>query len=269
MTKLQWDMKEVFYFPTDVGVPSSARVVKVKAGFTEKRSEDAVRLSGIYHIAAKVEFGEGQRAEMIPQEVVYVDDVEMDGQVGYFEYAVPLNIDLPPEVEHPLRVEASDVNAHFDGQGALTIAWNVNCAHGASNNEAAVENTKAEETASVQASEVVAEVKQDNATAQSVPEETISKAKQAVAELEPQQATAQAEETQQVLITEEKLAVAHVSESHQETTSQQQATAKLVPEVTATYDSSSSNGDDILSYIAELPDGWSTTSFRSNDVFVE
>lgn len=243
MTKLQWDMKEVFYFPTDVGVPSSARVVKVKAGFTEKRSDDAVRLSGIYHIAAKVEFAEGQRDEMIPQEVVYVDDVEMDGQVGYFEYAVPLNIDLPPHVENPLRVEASDVKAHFDGQGAFTVAWSVNCAHGASNKEA--------ETASIQSSEVVAEVKQDNTTAQTVPENAINETSQAVAEVEPQQGPT----------TVEKEVVAYVSEST--------TTAKLVPEVTATYDSSSSNGDDILSYIAELPDGWSTTSFRSNDVFVE
>ncbi|WP_339250785.1 hypothetical protein NSQ43_12835 [Sporosarcina sp. FSL W8-0480] len=252
MTKLQWDMKEVFYFPTDVGVPSSARLVKVKAGFTEKRSDDAVRLSGIYHIAAKVEFGEGQRTEMIPQEVVYVDDVEMDGQVGYFEYAVPLNIDLPPEVENPLRVEASDVKAHFDGQGAFTVAWSVNCAHGTANKEAAIESVKAAETASIQASEVVAEAVPQQATAQA--EATKEATKEATAEAP----TAIENE-----------AVAYVGESYQEDTTEQQATVKLVPEVTATYDSSSSNGDGILSYIAELPDGWSTTSFRSNDVFVE
>ena len=44
MKKLQWNMEEVFYFPENVGVPKDARLVKVKAGFTEKRTEDAVRL---------------------------------------------------------------------------------------------------------------------------------------------------------------------------------------------------------------------------------
>ncbi|MDN4607152.1 hypothetical protein [Sporosarcina highlanderae] len=246
MTKLQWDMKEVFYFPTDVGVPSSARLVKVKAGFTEKRSEDAVRLSGIYHIAAKVEFAEGERAEMIPQEVVYVDDVEMDGQVGYFEYAVPLYIDLPPEVEHPLHVEASNVKAHFDEQGALTVAWEVNCTH--TPQQSVIENTETQKPVSQQADKVVVEEKKEAATA-----------------TEKTTATATATTTQAAL---EKAQIA--DESRQETTVSKQTAAKQVQEVTATYDSSSWNGhDDILSYIAELPDGWSTTNFRSNDVFVE
>ena len=130
MKKLKWNMEEVFYFPENVGVPKDARVVKVKAGFTEKRTEDAVRLSGIYHITAKLDFAEGERREEFPSEAVFVDDVELEEGTGYFEYAVPLYIDLPPETGHPLSIEATDVQSTFDGQGAFTVAWNVNCMHG-------------------------------------------------------------------------------------------------------------------------------------------
>ncbi|MHC8517199.1 hypothetical protein [Sporosarcina sp. ITBMC105] len=46
MKTLQWNMEEVFYFPSEVGVPSENGTVKVKAGFTENRTDDAVRLTG-------------------------------------------------------------------------------------------------------------------------------------------------------------------------------------------------------------------------------
>ena len=44
------------------GMPTGAETVKVTPRFTEERTEDAVRLTGIYHIAANVEFDEGQRS---------------------------------------------------------------------------------------------------------------------------------------------------------------------------------------------------------------
>lgn len=219
MKNLQWKMEETFYFPTNIGVPSDGSAVKVKAGFTEKRSDDSVRLNGIYHIAAQVTFDEGERTEELPEEVVYVDDVELDGRSGYFEYAVPLHVDLPPEVEQPLHIETTDVRATADGNGALTVAWYVNCSYSdASSGELAVKE--------------VVEEKPDTATA----------------ELPPQ----------------EKTDVAQKQESLQ-------ATAEHVHEETvAMHDSSSWNDhDDILSYIAGLPDEWTTTSFRSNDVFVK
>lgn len=213
MKNLQWKMEETFYFPTNIGVPSDGGAVKVKAGFTEKRSDDSVRLNGIYHIAAQVTFAEGDRIEELPEEIVYVDDVELDGRSGYFEYAVPLHVDLPPEVEQPLHIETTDVRTTADGNGALTVAWYVNCSYSdISTGELAVKE--------------VVEEKKETATAELSPQEN-TEATQKVAE--PVQDTA-----------------------------------------VAVHDSSSWNDhDDILSYIAELPDEWTTTTFRSNDVFVK
>ncbi|MFC5603941.1 hypothetical protein [Sporosarcina koreensis] len=295
MKKLQWNMKEVFYFPESVGVPKDARLVKVKAGFTEKRSEDAVRLSGIYHIVAKVDFIEGQRNETIPNDVVFVDDVEMEGETGYFEYAVPLYIDLPPEVEHPLRIEASDVKTTFDGQGSFTVAWNVNCTYGqasadetASNETVSKENVSkeavAKETASNETAnkEAVNKVTANNETASKEPANNETASKEPVS-----QSTAKMEETAEekmetavqelpkekaVAVKQEPTQTAQVSEPRQSSTSQKAKAAAPVQEAQATakHDSSLGNShDDILSYIAALPDEWTTSRFRSNDIFVK
>ncbi|WP_432358355.1 hypothetical protein [Sporosarcina sp. UB5] len=226
MKKLQWNMEEVFYFPENVGVPKDARLVKVKAGFTEKRSDDAVRLSGIYHIAAKVDFTEGQRSEAIPEDATFVDDVELDGATGYFEYAVPLYIDLPPEVEHPLHIEATDIKSTFDGQGSFTVAWNVNCMYGQAPSDQTVSKETAGNEADSKEKAVIQQQKQNDQASK----------------------FSQSADTQKQVISEP------VHASH----------------TTATHDSSASdNQDDILSYIAALPDEWTTTRFRSNDIFVK
>ncbi|WP_262173479.1 hypothetical protein [Saccharococcus sp. Marseille-Q5394] len=256
MKKLQWNMEEVFYFPENVGVPKDARLVKVKAGFTEKRSEEAVRLSGIYHIAAKVDFTEGQRSESIPTDAIFVDDVELEGETGYFEYAVPLYIDLPPEVDHPLHIEATDVKSTFDGQGSFTVAWNVNCTYGQkSAEEVASEKSASKEdisqiTANVEAKKEteVPEEKLITAAVQDVPKEKVAAGKQ--------------EQTQ----------VAQVTEPRQSSDAQNRTAEAPVqePQAAAMHDSSIWNAqDDILSYIAMLPDERTSTRFRSNDIFVK
>ncbi|MCM3710746.1 hypothetical protein [Sporosarcina luteola] len=252
MKKLQWNMEEVFYFPENVGVPKDARLVKVKAGFTEKRSEDAVRLSGVYHIAAKVEFTEGQRSESIPTDAIFVDDVELEGKTGYFEYAVPLNIDLPPEVDRPLHIEATDVKSTFDGQGSFTVAWNVNCTYAQETaEEVASKETASKETASKETAKKeteIAEEKSETAAVQDAPREKVVAGKQEQAQ------AAQMTESRQTFVAQNRTAAAPVQE----------------PQAAAMHDSSIWNAkEDILSYIATLPDEWTTTRFRSNDIFVK
>ena len=89
-----------FLFPGNAGVPTGADS-HVTPRYTEERTEDAVRLTGIYHIAANVEFDEGAEAEEWVDSSILIDDVEVEGKDGYFEYAVPLNIDLPSDSGEP------------------------------------------------------------------------------------------------------------------------------------------------------------------------
>ena len=306
-------MEESFYFPGHIGVPQDAQSVKVKAGFTEKRTDEAVRLTGIYHIAAKINFLEGDRGEGLPEAAVFIDDVELEGKQGYFEYAVPLNIDLPPEVGHPMHVHAKDVKTTVDEEGVLQITWDVDCVYGEDSNkmaegkvkepEAAVNEvakkepdvadeqkekaaaqkeeavvhaeTKTEEQAvskqisqaEVSEGKVDADATKQNekpsetaAAAAVKKEDTVEEATTPLAETNPV-----AEDTVVAMAAEpeEKVAVAVTAKAPR----QEEQTA-LEAHV-ATYDSSSfTGGDDMLSYIASLQDEWTTTTFRSNDVFV-
>jgi hypothetical protein len=303
MKKLQWNMEEVFYFPENVGVPKDARLVKVKAGFTEKRSEDAVRLSGIYHIAAKVDFTEGERSETLPADAVFVDDVELEGETGYFEYAVPLYIDLPPEVEHPLHIEATDVNSTFDGQGSFKVAWNVNCTYG----EDSTGETASDERTANRSDEGTAN-RSDERTANRSDERTANRSDERTANRSDERTSNKSDETvknetsnnqtstevniEAEIVEEKKEAVAvqdapkekvaervqepeqvvQVTEPRPVSAVQNKTAAEPVQErqASAMHDSSSLDGrDDILSYIAALPDEWTTTRFRSNDIFVK
>lgn len=296
-------MEESFYFPGHIGVPQDAQSVKVKAGFTEKRTDDAVRLTGIYHIAAKINFLEGNRREGLPDAAVFIDDVELEGMQGYFEYAVPLNIDLPPEVGHPMHVHAKDVKTTVDEEGVLQITWDVDCVYGEDSNKMAEGKEKEpdaavnevakkepdvadeqKEKAAVQKEEAVvhaetkteeqavskqisqAEVSEGKVEADAVAdasvrkENTVEEATTPLAETKPV-----VEETVEAMAAEpeEKVAVAVTAKAPR----QEEQTA-LEAHV-ATYDSSSfTGGDDMLSYIASLQDEWTTTTFRSNDVFV-
>ncbi|MFS0689887.1 hypothetical protein AB1K89_11645 [Sporosarcina sp. 179-K 8C2 HS] len=271
MKKLQWNMKEVFYFPENVGVPKEARLVKVKAGFTEKRSEDAVRLSGIYHIAAKVDFTEGQRSESIPADAVFVDDVEMEGETGYFEYAVPLYIDLPPEVENPLHIEAKDIKSTFDGQGSFTVSWNVNCMHG----QASADENASNVSASNETAENATTSKETSSNEPESKETAtlVANKESEIANKKVETVAVQAEPKEDALAgKQEQAQMEQVTEPRQSSIAQKRTAALPVqePQATAMNDSSTLIGqDDILSYIASLPDEWTTTRFRSNDIFVK
>ncbi|MCM3743498.1 hypothetical protein M3193_05040 [Sporosarcina luteola] len=275
MKKLQWNMEEVFYFPENVGVPKEARLVKVKAGFTEKRSEDAVRLSGIYHIAAKVDFTEGQRSESIPTDAIFVDDVELEGETGYFEYAVPLYIDLPPEVDHPLHIEATDVKSKFDGQGSFTVTWNVNCTYGQETAKEVASNETAGNGTAKQSVEKEP-AKQESVSKEPVSQNTVdTEAKKQTETAEEKSETAAVQDAPKektVAAVKEQAQAAQATETRQSSGSQNRIVAAPVhePQAAATHDSSIwSVQDDILSYIATLPDEWTTTRFRSNDIFVK
>ncbi|CAM3109022.1 hypothetical protein FITA111629_03935 [Filibacter tadaridae] len=191
METVKWKMQENFSFPEHAGVPTGTETIQVTPRFKEERTEDAVRLTGIYHIAVQVVFEEGTPSESDADSTVQIDDVDLDDQVGYFEYAVPLNIDLSSKAESPLQVVTAKMDAEVDGQGSFAVVWEVECTY----------------------TEIVA------------------------VEIEP----VVKEEVQEVI------------------------EAPL-----ARLDSTSFNdADEVLSFIAELEDGVSTTSFRLNDILVQ
>ncbi|WP_432355796.1 hypothetical protein [Sporosarcina sp. A2] len=125
MEPIQWTLTETFQFPAEYGKAVSAQDVKVTAGYTEQLTEDAVRLSGIYHVAANIGFdGEGLEAAASSDAVV-IDDVDVQNNLGYFEYAVPLLVDLPSSDGGQLEATVTDATASATDDGTLTVMWTV------------------------------------------------------------------------------------------------------------------------------------------------
>ncbi|GKV66546.1 MULTISPECIES: hypothetical protein [Sporosarcina] len=125
MTAHEWTVSETFYFPAEYGAFSEAAELKVTPGYTEERTEEAIRLQGIYHIAANVVFDSDKLIEDSAEDRLIIDDVEVENGNGYFEYAVPLNVDLPSETVSTVDLKIADVQSSPLEDGGLYVEWKV------------------------------------------------------------------------------------------------------------------------------------------------
>ncbi|MEY9970140.1 chemotaxis protein histidine kinase CheA [Lysinibacillus sp. RC46] len=90
-------MSETFCFP-GYGSPTEIADVQIMPRWQTMQLEDSLRLMGIYHITAHVRFDfQDMQAFLDDEELVQIDALDIQGDTGYFEYAVPLNVDLPKE----------------------------------------------------------------------------------------------------------------------------------------------------------------------------
>ncbi|GGA35731.1 hypothetical protein [Psychrobacillus lasiicapitis] len=134
-----WDVKEQFLFPASFGVPKDIRTVAVTPQFEQQETEESIQIVGIYHITCHVEFEEGEHAHHATSEITEIEDLDVQGEVGYFEYAVPMSIDIPKEkirAGSSPTLNVQHVNAKTTEHAAIEIAWSVNCEFEGPNEEA-------------------------------------------------------------------------------------------------------------------------------------
>ncbi|MCZ2259808.1 hypothetical protein [Sporosarcina sp. G11-34] len=237
MKTVQWQMQENFKFPASTGVPTGVETVKVTPRFTIDRTEASVRLTGIYHLAVNVEFdGEvNELSERIEDEdVIFIDDVDTQGETGYFEYAIPFNIDLPPEADDPLNIVTTNAVCEQNGQGALGLIWDVECSY-----------------------RQVIIVQEESPEQKSAHAEAKLTAK---ADLEAEEKSEPEKESKVVLKTE---SAAESKTENEPVLEQEEATEILLETVSFT------EKDEVLAFLMGLEDAYSATSFRSNDVPVQ
>ncbi|MDN4494531.1 hypothetical protein [Ureibacillus aquaedulcis] len=128
MQKINWDMMTQFVFPEQLGLVEEIVSVNIKPIWQQIETEDSVRLVGIYHIAAVARFNPDELPEY--SDGTLIEELEFEGNNGYFEYALPLEIDLPREkvaYESSPEVYVNEV-AHFVYDGTnCTFKWDVDC----------------------------------------------------------------------------------------------------------------------------------------------
>lgn len=215
MRNVQWQTKENFVFPSTIGGAKQVETLNVTPRFTVDRSAENLRLTGIYHLAAKVEFDAEKTSEKTDESTILIEDVEIDteSKLGYFEYAVPFNIDLPPEAADPLDLAALNSTFEINQNGELAVIWDIECTY---KEVIEIPNQQVAEAEEREA-QIAAGISDE------LPEAELAEGTEAI-------------ETQSSLVIDNK-----------------------------TF----SEGNEVLSFIAELEDGYSTTAFHLNDVFVK
>lgn len=123
MKEVKWQMQEHFSFPSHLGKVKEVSTFTVTPQWDKEELIDSVRLTGIYHITASVQFEQGE----CEQVGIFIEDVDLDAQLAYFEYALPLEIDLPKAQYKELTVNIVDTNATAHKTGGAEFVWDVQC----------------------------------------------------------------------------------------------------------------------------------------------
>lgn len=130
MTTRTWDVKEQFRFPQSFGVPKEIKNVAVTPQCEVTEKEDVIQIVGIYHITCHVKFEEGEHEHHATSEFTEIEDLDVQGEVGYFEYAVPMSIEIGKdklkEGSKP-TVHVNHINSKPTQQMAIEVGWTVHC----------------------------------------------------------------------------------------------------------------------------------------------
>nr|WP_106780155.1 hypothetical protein [Lysinibacillus timonensis] len=129
MQNYNWDLMTQFVFPEEHGIVEEVVSVDIKPRWQQIETEDCLRLVGIYHITSTVRFNPKELPEY--SEGTYIEHLELNENDGYFEYALPLEVNLPKEKvpygSHP-ELFVDDINFFIYDGSNCTFKWNVSCA---------------------------------------------------------------------------------------------------------------------------------------------
>ncbi|SOC36436.1 hypothetical protein [Ureibacillus acetophenoni] len=128
MQNYNWDIKTQFVFPEEYGLVEDVVAVDIKPRFQLIETEESLRLVGIYHITSTVRFDPHELPEY--SEGTLIEHIELNEDDGYFEYALPLEVNLPkekiPDGCHP-ELYVENVNYDVSTGSCAAFNWDVSC----------------------------------------------------------------------------------------------------------------------------------------------
>ncbi|NLY78987.1 MAG: hypothetical protein GX072_03490 [Lysinibacillus sp.] len=128
MPNINWEMMTQFIFPEALGIAEEVVSVEVIPRWKQVETEESIRLTGIYHIKATVKFNPNVKRAY--SEGTYIEHLDLKGDEGYFEYAMPLEVDLPREKvasgDTP-ELAVQDISFFVYDGSSCTFKWEVKC----------------------------------------------------------------------------------------------------------------------------------------------
>ena len=119
----QWEVEEVFTFPLELGCVKEEKKINVQVNWEAQELMEVIHIRGIYHVTAKVRFGLERQVQFSAGTLI--EHIDLEGDEGYFEYAIPFSLELPNAKLKDLRVEDIKTNC----QDSLHVAWQVICVY--------------------------------------------------------------------------------------------------------------------------------------------
>ncbi|MCT6925460.1 hypothetical protein [Metasolibacillus sp.] len=125
MKTITWDMAEQFTFPVGLGALEDVVMARVTPQWEQSEDGQSIRLTGIYHVAASVAFNPAESIQQVHG--TYIEHIDIEQSTGYFEYALPLEVDLPAhKVTGPIDLKVQNLKAVHDG-ASCQLVWQVTC----------------------------------------------------------------------------------------------------------------------------------------------
>lgn len=186
----QWEVEEMFTFPLELGCVKEGKKINVQVNWEAQELMGVIHIRGIYHITAKVRFGL-ERQEQFSAGTL-IEHIDLEGDEGYFEYAIPFSLELPNGQLKDLRVE--DIKTTC--QDSLHIVWLVICVYDeltTTTDEAQPENYLAIPKVDIK-EQIVEEMKAQAKMQEIVEQKVKEQIKQMVAPIEEQKAEPIAEQ---------------------------------------------------------------------------
>ena len=125
-----WDVKEQFLFPQSFGIPKDIKDAVVTPQIEQKETDDSIQIVGIYHITCHVEFEEGEHTHHGESEFTQIEDLEVQGEIGYFEYAVPMSVEILKSKVEPgssPTLNVQQIKYKTAENASIEISWSVQC----------------------------------------------------------------------------------------------------------------------------------------------
>ena len=130
MATKTWDVTEQFRFPRSFGLPNEIKNVAVTPQCEIVEKDDIIQVDGIYHITCHVQFEPSDQEHHATSEFTEIEDLDVQGEVGYFEYAVPMSIEIGKnklkEGSKP-TVHVNHIRSKPTQEMAIEIGWTVHC----------------------------------------------------------------------------------------------------------------------------------------------
>ena len=121
----QWEMKETFTFPKQLGNVQENSKIVVEPKWHEEISEDSVVVRGIYVVKGNIQFDHVAREDEI-EEGIYIEHMDIEKDHGYFEYALPFSVDFPNDDIEAISLRINDIKVE-PNNGYCSCSWAVHC----------------------------------------------------------------------------------------------------------------------------------------------